>query len=147
MRSGSWKQLYKYDENNQHPALAKISYVLTLLPAKPASRLHPKDIPFDVPVYLTEGKRWIVAAREMSAIWGGLKVFALSLLSPLAGLLLTFHSNDILYTSEVYLAALPALTALLSIMAYDQWRRRQKRQVALAMAGRLGGILGSERSG
>ncbi|MDR3573017.1 MAG: hypothetical protein P4L50_04110 [Anaerolineaceae bacterium] len=134
IRTGNWKQIYKYDENNQHPALAKLSYVLTLLPEKSASHLQPKDIPFDVPVYLTPGARWILAARDMAAVWGGLKVFALSLLSPLAGLLLSFHSNDILYTSEVYLEALPAFTALLSMIAYDQWRRRE-----FSPAGKNGG--------
>ena len=61
----------------------------------------------------------------MAADWGGLAVFVLALITPLAGFLMAFNSSHIRFTSEVYLEAVPALTSLLVMLTYDQWRRRE----------------------
>jgi len=123
VRNGDLKQIYKYDSNSQHPILAKLVYAAALLPVTPATELRDKDMVRKIPVTQTEGARWILAARRMAADWGGAAVFFLALVNPLAGLFMAFNSSNIRFTSEVYLEAVPALTSLLVMMTYDQWRR------------------------
>jgi hypothetical protein len=125
VRTGDWKQIYKYDNNSQHPILAKLVYAATLLTVSPAEELKPKDMIRKIPAAQTEGALWILAARRTAADWGGLAVFVLAFINPLAGLFLAFNSSNIRFTSEVYLEAVPALTSLLVMVTYDQWRRRE----------------------
>ncbi|MCE1255150.1 MAG: hypothetical protein LWX83_16580 [Anaerolineae bacterium] len=125
LRRGEWKQIYKYDYNNQHPVLSKLSYAAALLPVSPAEKLQSKDIPYKVPVGQTDGKIWIVAARENAALWGGLAVGLMAWLNPLAGIFLACQTTTIKFTSEVYLEALPFFTSLLMLVCYEQWRKRE----------------------
>ena len=122
VRNGNWKQIYKFDENNQHPALNKLAYAAALLTVDPAEKLQPKDIPLE-PVQQTEGKLWTLAARRMAAVLGGLCVFFLALINPLAGLLLAVQTTAIKFTSEVYLESLPLLTSLLVMICYHRWQQ------------------------
>ncbi|HEY9076228.1 MAG TPA: hypothetical protein VIO61_06775 [Anaerolineaceae bacterium] len=122
---GNWRQVYKYDKNVEHPALSKLVYGIALLAVSPAEYLPLKDIPYKVPANQTSGALWIIAARRVAAVMGSLAVFALALLNPLAGLLLAVQTTEIKFTAEIYLEPLPNLFALLTLLAYDRWQRRE----------------------
>ena len=44
VRSGNLKQIYKYDNNSQHPILSKLVFAAALLQVFPAVELRPKDM-------------------------------------------------------------------------------------------------------
>ena len=125
IRNGNLKQIYKYDSNSQHPILSKLVFAAALLTVDPADRLRDKDMIRKIPPTQTGGALWLLAARRMAADWGGVAVFFMALINPLAGLFMAFNSSNIRFTSEVYLEAVPALTSLLVMITYDQWRRRE----------------------
>jgi hypothetical protein len=125
IRNGNWRQIYKYDQNEQHPILSKLAYAAALLRVDPAVELKEKDMLRKIPASQTEGALWILAARDMAADLGGVAVFFMALINPLAGLFLAFYSSNIRFTSEIYLESVPALTSLLVMITYDQWRKRE----------------------
>ena len=88
IRNGDWRQIYKYDQNVQHPILNKLVYAAALLGVDPAVALQDKDMIRKIPATQTAGALWVLAARHMAAAWGADAVFFLALISPLAGLFL-----------------------------------------------------------
>lgn len=125
IRNGNWKQIYKYDQNVQHPVLNKLAYSVALLGVDPAVGLKDKDMVRKIPASQTEGALWVLTARRMAAFLGGASVFLLAWINPIAGLFLAFHSAHIRFTSEIYLESLPALTSLAAMMAYIPWRKSE----------------------
>ncbi len=123
LRTGNWKQIAKYDQNIQHPNLAKLSYILSLYWIESVPQLPAKDIPFNMPANQVEGRQWVTSARRISVVWGTGTVMLLAYISPIAGLLLSLQTLAIRFTSEIYLEALPALTSLLTILFYNQWKK------------------------
>lgn len=121
MRAGDFKMLAWSEYNYEHPPLYKILYGVVLLTQRPLDRLPDKDLPRQAPIATAAAGPWNVIARYLSVFWGTLTVLALALLNPLAGLLLGVDSLSVKYTSEVYLEALPLLTSLLCVLAYDRW--------------------------
>lgn len=121
MRSGDLKMLAWSEHTYEHPALQKILYGAVLLTQPVITRLPDNDLPRLAPIASTEAGRWNIAARHLAVFWGTLAVLVLALLSPLAGLFLAVSTLGIKYTSEVYLEALPLLTALLCALAYRHW--------------------------
>ena len=73
--------------------------------------------------------------RKTSAILGTLEVLALAILDPLAGFLLAIHTFTIKYTSQAMLEALPALTSLLAVIAYDRSRNSNRSALWLSLSG------------
>ena len=73
--------------------------------------------------------------RKTSAFLGTLEVLALAILDPLAGFLLAIHTFTIKYTSQAMLEALPALTSLLAVMAYDRSRNSKRSALWLSLSG------------
>ena len=113
------KNIVYLDENFEHPPLAKLVYGLALvgMPREPvtyAALMQDPSTPEQV-------KNMQVRARYVSAGLGTLAVLLLSLVNPLAGAFLAVQSLAIQFTSVVYLEALPSLTSLLAILAYDRW--------------------------
>lgn len=121
MRRGDLKMLAWSEHTYEHPALQKILYGLVLLTQTPLERLPDNDLPRLAPIASTEAGPWDLAARHLAAAWGTLAVLALALTNPLAGLFLATSTLSVKYTSEVYLEALPLLTALLCALAYLRW--------------------------
>ncbi|GAG35009.1 unnamed protein product, partial [marine sediment metagenome] len=73
--------------------------------------------------------------RKTSAILGTLEVLALAILDPLAGFFLAIHTFTIKYTSQAMLEALPALTSLLAVMAYDRSLKSKRSALWLSLSG------------
>lgn len=137
IRAGDLKMLAWSEFTYEHPALYKILYSLVLLTQRPLERLPDKDLPRQVPIASAAAGPWNVIARYLSVFWGTLAVLALSLLNPLAGLLLGVNTLSVKYTSEVYLEALPLLGSLLCALAYSRWFAEISRQPADSRKGLL----------
>ena len=121
LRAGDWKAIAWYDENREHPALNKLLYGVVLLGQPPLETLWPEDYPDYTPIAGTEGRPWGIAGRYASAALGGLAVLVLSLLNPVAGLLLAVHTFAVRFSSGFLLEALPFLTGLLAALFYLRW--------------------------
>lgn len=72
-------------------------------------------------------------ARAVAAFLGTLLVAAVTLINPAAGLFLALHSTEAVFTTRVYLEALPALSSTIAVFAYVKSRTsRQRRWFYLA---------------
>ena len=69
-------------------------------------------------------------ARTWMAVMGTLAVALLAVANPLAGFFLAVHTFTIKYVSQIMLEALPALTSLICVLAYLQWKKRQRNRFA-----------------
>lgn len=118
IRMGNWDVILNPTKNPEHPPLYKLVYAAALLPVNPIANPGEIDAGRDlqsVPYYPK-----ILALRLISVIFGTAAVFLLCLIHPLAGLFLAINTYAIKYTSVVYLEALPALAALLALLAAEK---------------------------
>lgn len=127
-RTGDWKGLAWYDENAEHPALAKLVYGSALFFLPPIDQIQEKDMRDGSPIQETEAKGWILQARLVSVILGVAVCGVLAWFYPTAGLLLAVQTSSVRYTSLVGLEALPLLTSLLSVLMYEKWIKAQKEE-------------------
>jgi hypothetical protein len=113
------KNIVYLNENYEHPPLAKLVYALALvgIPREPVTYAALMQDPSTPPGIENMKSR----ARFVSAGLGTLAVLLLSLVNPLAGIFLAVQSIVIHFTSVVYLEALPSVTSLVAILAYDRW--------------------------
>ncbi len=123
IRDGNYKMIYWYDSNLEHPVLSKLVYAAILYNTPKIDEFIEKDIMWLEPV-TTDAQQYIYPTRTASAVFGTLTAACLALVNPLGGLLLALHRTAIHYTSVVYLEALPALMASLSVIAYFLWKKR-----------------------
>ncbi len=124
IRTSDWRGFPDTNYRPEHPPLAKITIGLSILsvPEKPlvpdaATTAEPnRYLPRDL----------VRPARMLNVIFGTLTVLLLSLVNPLAGILLAFHTFTIKYVSQIMLEAFPALTSLLMALTYLQWKKRKQ---------------------
>jgi hypothetical protein len=128
LRSFNFKILVTNVANYEHPAFYKIVYGLVLLTRSPIATLSRHDFDSGGDFNALDGRPWGIAARNTSVFFGVASVLALAILNPLAGLALALDSLAVKYTSSIYLEALPALTSLLSVLAYLYWFEKEKRR-------------------
>jgi len=121
IRDGQYTLLAWDEKVYEHPALYKIVYSTALLSQPRLEKLYDKDLTRLTPIASAPARDWNMVGRWVSVFFGTAAVTVLTLVNPLAGLLLGIHSLSIKYTSEVYLEALPLLTSLLSLLAYQRW--------------------------
>lgn len=112
----------------EHPQLMKLVLALPLAGLPPIDEIPDRDTstpPAQIDPYLPrthlEPVRWLAATLAV------LGVFALALLDPLAGAALAVHSYHVKYGAQVMLESLPALTALLCVMAFPTPLRAGRR--------------------
>ena len=121
IRTSDWRGFLDTNYRPEHPPLAKILIGLSILsaPEKPlipdaATTAEPnRYLPRDL----------VRPARTMNTVFGTLTVLFLALVNPLAGLFLAFHTFTIKYVSQIMLEAFPALTSLLMVLTYLQWKK------------------------
>jgi ABC-type sugar transport system permease subunit len=121
LAAGDVRGLVDYAYNYEHPPLTKLLYGAAILPLPPAPLL-PERPSTDPPAKSLPQPHFRIA-RTVSAVLGALEVLALTILQPLAGLLLAVHTWTIKYTSQVMLEPLPSLTSLLTVLFYINSRR------------------------
>lgn len=115
-RTSDWRGFLETNYRPEHPQLAKIMFGLGILD------LPEEPLIADVPITATPARSLppdlLHAARTMSAMWGTITVFLLSLMNPLGGLLLAVHSFTVKYTSQVMLDGFASLMSTATALAY-----------------------------
>ena len=123
IQNGDWSVFTRENYRTEHPPLTKIINGLVMAPLPPAPEIP--DRPTTAPPASSLPQPHLTDVRTAHAIFGTLEVLVLSLINPLAGLLLAVHTWTIKYTSQVMLEALPALTSLLVVVFYLRSRRQK----------------------
>ncbi len=116
IQRGDWSVFTRENYRTEHPPLTKIINGLVMAGLPPAPEIPDRPTTADPASSLPQPH--LDDVRTAHAIFGTLEVLVLSLLNPLAGLLLAIHTWTIKYTSQVMLEALPALTSLLVVVFY-----------------------------
>jgi hypothetical protein len=114
MRSGSWDQILNSDYMIEHPQFNKLVFAAGLLAFGPVKTIAP--MPTGYPLTVVPYWPKLLGLRLISAFFGTVTVFVLSLIHPLAGLFLAVHTFEIKYTSVIYIEALPQLLCLLAML-------------------------------
>lgn len=122
IRSGDWQGFLETNYRPEHPPLAKILFGFSILSAQEAPLTPDRPTSADPDQSLPEDQ--LHAARTSSAVLGTLTVALVALVNPLAGFLLAAHAFTIKYVSQVMLEALPALTSLVMVLCYLQWKKK-----------------------
>ena len=122
IRTSNWSGFLETNYRPEHPPLSKIIIGISLLTA-PEETLTP-DAATTAGPNNHMPQSLIKPARTVNAILGTLTVLVLALISPLAGLLLATHTFTIKYVSQIMLEALPALTSLVTVLAYVQSKKK-----------------------
>ncbi|MBL8089701.1 MAG: ABC transporter permease subunit [Anaerolineales bacterium] len=136
IRTSNWSGFLDTNYRPEHPPLAKIVIGLSLLstperdliPDAPTTAQPNKNIPSDL----------IQPARTTNAIIGVLTVLLLTIINPVAGLALATHSLTIKYVSQVMLEAFPAFTSFVTVLAYLQFKKKEKKNWLVVSAIFLG---------
>lgn len=121
IRAGEWSGFTETNYRTEHPPLSKILYGVGLL-AEPEAPLV-ADKPTSAPPDRSIPGGLLQSARTVGSIEGTITVFLLALVNPVGGLLLAFHTFTIKYVSQVMLEALPALTSLVMVLTYLQYKK------------------------
>jgi ABC-type sugar transport system permease subunit len=116
IQQGDWGVFTRENYRTEHPPLTKIVNGLIMVGLPPAPEIPDRPTSADPAQQLPQPH--LDNVRTSHAIFGTLEVLVLSLINPLAGLLLAIHTWTIKYTSQVMLEALPALTSLLVVVFY-----------------------------
>ncbi len=126
MREGDIKGIAWYNNNAEHPPLVKMFYGVSFLPLPPIDEIQEKDLVVGASVFDTDAKRWLLVGRYVTMPGGLVTVAVLAWINPVAGLLLALHTSAVRYSSQIGLEAMPALTAFLCVLAYEQWIKGQR---------------------
>lgn len=121
IRAGDWAGFTQANYRPEHPPLAKILIGISILSAPPKPLTPEAATSAEPNKYLP--RDLVDPARLWMAALGTLTVAILAVLDPLGGLLLAGHTFTIKYVSQIMLEALPALTSLLSVLAYLRWKK------------------------
>jgi len=124
IRTDNWSGFLETNYRTEHPPLQKILYGINLL-SEPDMPLI-ADKPTSAPPDRSIPQELLQKARTVGTVEGTLTVLLISLVNPIGGILLAFHTFTIKYVSQVMLEALPALTSLLMVLAYLQYKKRNR---------------------
>lgn len=111
IKQGDIQGLIHYEENQEHPALVKVLY----------------SIPYLLTEKNSDSSFYLYAARSISAFFGVLAVFFVSLINPWAGFFLTLHSMTLKYTSQAYLEALSLFAMIFCVYSFLRSENHGKR--------------------
>ncbi len=116
LQNGDWSVFTRENYRTEHPPLTKLVNGLIMAGLPPAPEIPNRPTSADPARQLPQPH--LDKVRTVHSIFGTLEVLVLSLINPLAGLILAVHTWTIKYTSQVMLEALPALTSLLVVVFY-----------------------------
>jgi ABC-type sugar transport system permease subunit len=116
LRAGDWIGFTETNYRPEHPQLAKFMFGLRIagLPEAPLIA----DLPITAEPAEALPPDLLLAARNLSAVWGSLTAALLALVNPLGGLLLATHSFTVKYTSQVMLDGFASLMSACAGLAY-----------------------------
>ncbi|RJP55080.1 MAG: sugar ABC transporter permease [Anaerolineaceae bacterium] len=124
IRTSDWRGFLDTNYRPEHPPLAKIAYGLAFLHLPERALVSDVAITDSPAQYLPPDQ--LHAARTEASIFGALTAGLVALVNPLGGLMLAIHSFTIKYTSQVMLDGLSALLSLGTVMAYVQYKKKQR---------------------
>jgi arabinogalactan oligomer/maltooligosaccharide transport system permease protein len=136
IRTSDWRGFLDTNYRPEHPPLAKIAYALSLLHLP--ERAFADDVAITDPPASYLPPDQLQAARTEASLFGALTAALIALVNPLGGLMLAAHSWTIKYTSQVMLDGLSALLSLSTVIAYVQYRKKQRIGWLIASAALLG---------
>ena len=119
-----WDSVIHSDYNLEHPPLVKLVDGLALSQTTRLTEYTP--VPRSFPI---RGQPDYVSLRNLrlvSAFFGSMAVFILSLVNPLAGLALAVHTFAVKYTSIIYLEALPLCGAVVCVAAFSKYEESHR---------------------
>jgi ABC-type sugar transport system permease subunit len=116
IQAGDPGVLLRDNYRTEHPPLTKIVIGFAIAPLPPAAEIP--DLPTDAPPATSLPEPAFTVARVVEASFGALAAVALAVVSPIAGLLLAVNTWSVKYSSQVMLESVPALFALISVIAY-----------------------------
>jgi hypothetical protein len=124
-RQGRLVDIIGYSDDIDNPVFARMVYGAAIDIVQPDfPEINKKDFIIGEPLYKKNpAKPMLLTARSVSAWFGVLGAVLLAVINPLAGLFLAVHTFAVKYTSVVYLEAIPSLTSLLCILAFNRWFR------------------------
>ena len=143
IRSGDLAGLMDYNYRPEHPPLLKILYGWAIA-GDPEAPLIP-DRPTTASPDQTLPRPQLIHARTLGAVLGTLTVALVALLNPLAGFTLGIHTFTIKYVSQVMLESLPALTSLITALAYLKSKKSAYRQGWLTISAVFLGLTASTK--
>ena len=116
LQAGDPGVLLRESYRSEHPQLSTIVTGLALWPLPAAEEIP--DRPTTAPPASDLPEPHLTVARTVQAVVGAATAIALGLLSPVGGLWLAVHTWSIKYTSQVMLESVPALFALVAVLAW-----------------------------
>ena len=125
IRTQDWAGFQETNYRAEHPPLSKILFGFSLLSAPEAPLIPDRPTSAGQDKFLP--KELLLNARTVGAVLGTITVGLLALINPVGGMLLAFHTFTIKYVSQVMLESLPALTSLITVMAYLQSRKEKNK--------------------
>lgn len=126
IRSGDLSGILDTNYRPEHPPFAKIVVGLAFL-TDPEKPLVP-DYPTSAEPNRYLPRDLLRTGRVTNAIFGVITVGLLAIVNPLAGLLLGIHTWTIKYVSQIMLEAIPAFTSLVSILAFELWKKKNRKK-------------------
>lgn len=125
IRGGNWNDFFNTQYNFEHPVLNKLIYGVALSARPIAPDLSGNTVPADTLIRDTRFFTRLMGLRLISVLFGGLLVFFLALLNPLAGLFLAVDTYAVKYSSVIYLEALPLFLSFMSVTACEIFRKKE----------------------
>ena len=122
IRAADLSALLHESYNLEHPILAKLSYAAVLALRRPVPGLDSRQMIAGSLIHNSPYFMRFLSLRSVSVVFGALAVFLLTLLNPLAGLLLAVNTYAVKYTSVMYLEALPLALSIAGVSAYQRAR-------------------------
>jgi ABC-type sugar transport system permease subunit len=123
IRTQDWAGFQETNYRSEHPPLSKILFGFGLLSASEEPLIPDRPTSASPDNFLP--KELLLSARTVGAILGTITVALLAITNPVGAALLALHTFTIKYVSQVMLESLPALTSLMTVMAYLQSRKQK----------------------
>ncbi|MBI2841691.1 MAG: hypothetical protein HYX75_25530 [Acidobacteria bacterium] len=115
---GSWGQVAAFDDNLEHPPLNKLLFAADLWVRNPKEpQWDALEVGRAIPL---ADQAAFLGPRRISAVGGALQVLLMTLVHPLAGLLLALDTYHIKYCAQVYLEGVPGLMAVLAVFLFER---------------------------
>lgn len=146
IRTGNPAILLEDNYRIEHPQFVKMLIATVMLGMEPIQRIP--ELPVTANPYELMHRPTLAAVRRMEVAFGVLAVTALTLVSPVAGILLATSTWAIKYTSQVMLESVPLLFSLVGVALYEFARgissARRRRLTYIASAIGIGLAVGAK---
>ncbi len=118
INGGRWSELIHFQETAEHPLFNKLLFAVDLSIRQPKEPdWNVLDVGRPIP---TDAQSAFYGPRLISAVGGTLQVLVITLVNPIAGLLLALDTYHVKYSAQVYLEGVPGLMAVLAVFFFER---------------------------